>query len=155
SKPTSATTTNSPTASKSYAQLSTTPLNSKQTADDAARITPFPTTASTGLKRQPNAESPMVPTLSTSPTPTQEGIRHLKLKTKREDLVSKLSIVSRAVSTRAATQALSGVLLSAADGRVTLSATDLDMGLETALDAEVASEGSVLLPGRLFAEVAR
>lgn len=79
----------------------------------------------------------------------------MKLTTKREDLVSKLSIVSRAVSTRAATQALSGVLLNAADGRVTLSATDLDMGLETALDAEIAGEGSVLLPGRLFAEVAR
>jgi DNA polymerase III subunit beta len=79
----------------------------------------------------------------------------LKLTTKREDLVAKLSIVSRAVSTRAATQALSGVLLSAADGRVTLSATDLDMGLETTLAAEVAAEGSVLLPGRLLAEVAR
>jgi DNA polymerase-3 subunit beta len=79
----------------------------------------------------------------------------LKLTTKREDLVSKLSIVSRAVSTRAATQALSGVLLNAADGRVTLAATDLDLGLETSLAAEVASEGSVLLPGRLFAEVAR
>jgi DNA polymerase III subunit beta len=79
----------------------------------------------------------------------------LKLTTKREDLVSKLSIVSRAVSTRAATQALSGVLLSAADGRVTLSATDLDMGLQTALAADVAAEGSVLLPGRLLAEVAR
>jgi DNA polymerase III subunit beta len=78
----------------------------------------------------------------------------LKLTTKREDLVSKLSIVSRAVSTRAATQALSGILLTA-EGRVTLSATDLDMGLETTLDAEVGSEGSVLLPGRLMAEVAR
>jgi DNA polymerase III subunit beta len=79
----------------------------------------------------------------------------LKLTTKREDLVSKLSIVSRAVSTRAATQALSGVLLSAADGKVTLAATDLDLGMETTLEAEVESEGSVLLPGRLFAEVAR
>jgi len=79
----------------------------------------------------------------------------LKLTTKREDLVSKLSIVSRAVSTRAATQALSGVLLTAAEGRVTLAATDLDLGLETTLAAEVASEGSVLLPGRLLAEVAR
>jgi DNA polymerase-3 subunit beta len=79
----------------------------------------------------------------------------LKLTTKREDLVSKLSIVSRAVSTRAATQALSGVLLTASEGRVTLSATDLDMGLETTLDAEVGAEGSVLLPGRLLAEVAR
>jgi DNA polymerase-3 subunit beta len=79
----------------------------------------------------------------------------LKLTTKREELVSKLSIVSRAVSTRAATQALSGVLLSAADGKVTLTATDLDLGLRTAVDAEVESEGQVLLPGRLFAEVAR
>jgi DNA polymerase-3 subunit beta len=79
----------------------------------------------------------------------------LKLTTKREELVSKLSIVSRAVSTRAATQALSGVLLTAAEGKVTLTATDLDLGLRTAVDAEVESEGQVLLPGRLFAEVAR
>jgi DNA polymerase-3 subunit beta len=79
----------------------------------------------------------------------------LKLTTKREDLVSKLSVVSRAVSTRAATQALSGVLLNASDGRVTLAATDLDLGLETTLDAEVAEGGAILLPGRLFAEVAR
>jgi DNA polymerase-3 subunit beta len=79
----------------------------------------------------------------------------LKLTTKREDLVSKLSIVSRAVSTRAATQALSGVLLNAEDGRVTLAATDLDLGLETTLEASVENAGSVLLPGRLFAEVAR
>jgi DNA polymerase III subunit beta len=79
----------------------------------------------------------------------------LKLTTKREELVSKLSIVSRAVSTRAATQALSGILLTASEGRVTLTATDLDMGLETTLAADVVSEGSVLLPGRLLAEVAR
>lgn len=79
----------------------------------------------------------------------------MKLTTKREDLVSKLSIVSRAVSTRAATQALSGVLLNASDGRVTLAATDLDLGLETTLEAEIEDGGAVLLPGRLFAEVAR
>lgn len=79
----------------------------------------------------------------------------MKLTTKREELVSKLSIVSRAVSTRAATQALSGVLLNAEAGRVTISATDLDMGLETGVDAAVEEAGSVLLPGRLLAEVVR
>ena len=79
----------------------------------------------------------------------------MKLTTKREELVNKLSTVSRAVSTRAATQALSGVLLSAGDGKVTLTATDLDMGLKTTVEAEVANEGSVLLPGRLLAEVVR
>ncbi len=124
------------------------------TADGTARIPP-PTAASTGRKPQRAAKSSAIPTLSTSPNPTQEGIYHLKLTTKREDLVSKLSIVSRAVSTRAATQALSGVLLSAAERRVTLAATDLDLGLETTLEADVEGEGSVLLPGRLFAEIAR
>ena len=79
----------------------------------------------------------------------------MKLTTKREELVSKLSIVSRAVSTRAATQALSGVLLEAGEGAVTLSATDLELGLRTAVEASVESDGSVLLPGRLLAEVAR
>jgi DNA polymerase-3 subunit beta len=79
----------------------------------------------------------------------------LKLTTNREELVSKLSIVSRAVSTRAATQALSGVLLSAGEDGLTLAATDLDLGLRTNLEAEVESAGTVLLPGRLLAEVAR
>ncbi len=79
----------------------------------------------------------------------------MKLTTNREELVSKLSIVSRAVSTRAATQALSGVLLSASEGTLTLTATDLDLGLRTDLEAAIENEGSVLLPGRLLAEVAR
>jgi DNA polymerase-3 subunit beta len=79
----------------------------------------------------------------------------LKLTIKREDLVTKLSTVSRAVSTRAATQALSGVLVRGDGGKVTLAATDLDLGLETSLEASVESEGAALLPGRLFAEIAR
>jgi len=79
----------------------------------------------------------------------------LKLTTQREELVSKLSVVSRAVSTRAATQSLSGILLTATEAGVVLSATDLEMGLQTGLQAEVAGEGSVLLPGRLLAEVSR
>lgn len=79
----------------------------------------------------------------------------MKLTTKREELVSKLSIVSRAVSTRATIQALSGIRLTAAGGEVTLAATDNDLSLETAVAAQIAEEGTVLLPGRLLAEIAR
>lgn len=79
----------------------------------------------------------------------------MKLTVKREELVAKLSTVSRAVSTRAATQALSGVLIGADEVAVTLSATDLDLGLRTTVEATIESGGSVLLPGKLLAEVAR
>jgi DNA polymerase-3 subunit beta len=79
----------------------------------------------------------------------------LKLTSKREELASKLSIVSRAVSTRAATQALSGILLTADENGAHLTATDGEMGLRTALEAQVADSGTVLLPGRLLSELAR
>jgi len=97
----------------------------------------------------------MTSVVSTPANSTQKGISHLKLTSKREDLVTKLSVISRAVSTRAATQALSGILLSAGEDGVTLAATDGEMGLRTALDAEVGAPGSVLLPGRLLSELAR
>ena len=79
----------------------------------------------------------------------------MKLSTNREELVSKLSIVSRAVSTRAVTQALSGILVTATDQGVELAATDGEMGLRTALDAQVEEPGAALLPGRLLADLAR
>lgn len=97
----------------------------------------------------------MTTAVSTATNSTEERISHLKLTSKREDLVAKLSIASRAVSTRAATQALSGILLNADEGGVTLAATDGEMGLRTALDAQVDTPGSVLLPGRLLSELAR
>jgi DNA polymerase III subunit beta len=97
----------------------------------------------------------MISAVSTDINSTKEGISHLKLTTKREELVVKLGIVARAVSTRAATQGLSGILLSVDQSGVVVAATDGEIGLRTALEAEVGSTGSVLLPGRLFSELAR
>lgn len=79
----------------------------------------------------------------------------MKLTTKRDEFVSKLSVISRAVSTRAATQALSGILLTASEDGVALAATDGEMGLRTEMEANAAGTGSALLPGRLLSEVAR
>jgi DNA polymerase III subunit beta len=94
-------------------------------------------------------------TLSTAPNSTQEGNHPLKLSTAKDELVSKLSTVSRALSTRTATQALSGILLTADENGVTLATTDGEMGLRTKLAAEVSDPGAVLLPGRLLADIAR
>jgi DNA polymerase III subunit beta len=105
--------------------------------------------------RLSQAAQPLVSTFSTGINPTKEGSDNLKLTIKREELVSKLSVVSRAVSTRAATQSLAGILVTADGTGVSLWATDLEVGLKTDLGADVEGDGSVLLPGRLFAELSR
>lgn len=73
----------------------------------------------------------------------------------KETLLSGLQLVSRAVSNRAVTQSLAGVLLEAETGRLHLRATDMEMGIATSVEGEIEADHSVLLPGRLLLEVAR
>jgi len=80
---------------------------------------------------------------------------HLKLEVARDELVAKLGIVSRAVSTRGTVQVLSGILLAADGGTITLAATDMELSLRTTLDARTEGDGAVVIPGKPFAELAR
>jgi DNA polymerase-3 subunit beta len=80
---------------------------------------------------------------------------HLKIEVARDELVAKLGIVSRAVSTRGTVQVLSGILLRAEGGTITLAATDMEVSLRTTLDAQVEGDGAVVIPGKPFAELAR
>jgi DNA polymerase-3 subunit beta len=52
-------------------------------------------------------------------------------------------------------QILAGVLLEAAGGELRLAATDMELSLRTSLDAQVESDGSVVVPGRLLVDIAR
>ncbi len=79
----------------------------------------------------------------------------MKISLSREALLSQLQTVSRVASTRSAIQALSGVLLAARSDGSELLATDMDIGLRVPLEAEVAREGSVVLPARLLLDVVR
>jgi DNA polymerase III subunit beta len=78
----------------------------------------------------------------------------MQINTTRQSLLDALLVVSRAVSARAALQALSGILITT-DGEARLRATDMELGLEVGLEGEVDGPGSVVLPGRLLVEVAR
>jgi DNA polymerase III subunit beta len=78
----------------------------------------------------------------------------MKITATRQALLDALLIASRAVSARAALQALSGIHLSA-DGSPRLRATDMELGLDVALDGQADGGGQVVLPGRLLVEVAR
>jgi DNA polymerase-3 subunit beta len=73
----------------------------------------------------------------------------------RDELIRQLAIVSRAASTRTTVQVLAGILLRAETGRLQLSATDMEISLRSSLEAEVVSEGAVVVPGRLLVDIAR
>ena len=79
----------------------------------------------------------------------------MKFSVSRETFLARLSIVARAASTRSAIQTLAGVLIKLEGGRAELQATDTDLGIRAGFDAEIASEGSVVVPGRLLLDVAR
>jgi DNA polymerase III subunit beta len=78
----------------------------------------------------------------------------MKITANRQSLLDALLVVSRAVSARAALQALSGILITA-DGEIRLRASDMELGLDVGLEADIEGAGAVVLPGRLLVEVAR
>ena len=79
----------------------------------------------------------------------------LKITCSRDELNRQLAIASRAASTRTTVQVLAGVLLRSEGEKLELSATDMEISLRTPLDAEVATGGAVVVPGKLLAELAR
>jgi DNA polymerase-3 subunit beta len=96
--------------------------------------------------------------ISTGPTtskPDLVAVNPLKVSVQRQPLFDALAVVSRAVSTRTALQALSGIHVSVERNRLTLQATDMELGLEVAIDADVEQDGAALLPGRVLVEIVR
>jgi DNA polymerase III subunit beta len=73
----------------------------------------------------------------------------------RDELTRALGIVSRGVSTRTTVQILAGILLRASGDKLELAATDMELSLRTSIDVQGATEGSVVVPGRLLLDLAR
>ncbi len=67
----------------------------------------------------------------------------------------KLALVSRGVSARSTIQLLGGILLEAAEGALRLSATDMEISIQTVSPAEVEGEGRVVIPARIFNDIVR
>src|SRR6476660_2288074 len=79
----------------------------------------------------------------------------LRITVAKDELSSKLATVARGVSTRTAVLVLGGIQLRAEAGRLHLAATDMEVSLRSSVDAQVADEGTVVVPGRLLLDIAR
>ncbi len=78
----------------------------------------------------------------------------MKFQVDRDALAEALAWVARALPTRPVVPVLSGLRLEAADG-LTLSCFDYEVSATAQIEAEVAEPGTVIVPGRLLAEITR
>jgi len=77
----------------------------------------------------------------------------MKVTVTQQHLAHGLSIVSRAVSPRSTLPVLANVLLATDEGRLRLSATNLELGITCWIPAHIDEEGSVTLPARTFVDL--
>ncbi|MBW3621605.1 MAG: DNA polymerase III subunit beta [Actinobacteria bacterium] len=77
----------------------------------------------------------------------------MKLRAERAEFAEAVSWATRTVGARVTLPALSGVLIDAADGRMTCRATDLEVAAEVSIPVQIDEPGRVLLPGRLLSQL--
>ena len=79
----------------------------------------------------------------------------LRITVAKDELATKLAVVARGVSTRTTVLVLGGIQLRAEGSQLHLAATDMEVSLRAVVDAQVSSEGTVVVPGRLLLDIAR
>ncbi len=77
----------------------------------------------------------------------------MKVTVLQENLAHGLGIVSRAVSPRSTLPVLSNVLIASDEGRLRLSATNLELGITCWIPARIEQEGSTTVPARTFSDL--
>lgn len=74
----------------------------------------------------------------------------MKVSVLQENLAHGISIVARAVSPRSTLPVLANVLIATDEGRLRLSATNLELGITCWIGAKIEEEGSTTVPARTF-----
>jgi DNA polymerase-3 subunit beta len=77
----------------------------------------------------------------------------MKVSVLKENLAKALSITGRAISTRGSLEILSNVMLTTEAGRLKVSATNLEVGINYWIGGKIEEEGAITVPARLFNEV--
>ena len=76
----------------------------------------------------------------------------MKITCKQQDLSRGLLAVSHAVSSRSTLPILSNILLTTDQGRLKLSATNLEIGINCWVDAQIHEDGTTTVPAKLLTE---
>lgn len=79
----------------------------------------------------------------------------MKFVCSKTNLLNGLQIVSKAVPNKTTMSILQCILVDASNGVITLTANDMDMGIETNIEGDILEEGIIALDARIFLEIIR
>lgn len=77
----------------------------------------------------------------------------MKIRCDTQELSSAINNVLLAVAPKSSLMALEGILLRAKDGQLHLTGYDLELGISTAIEAQVEEDGELVVSARLFADM--
>lgn len=79
----------------------------------------------------------------------------MKFTCDRNSITYAINISQKAVAARSTLPVLEGLLIKAQNNKVVITGNDLEIGIECIFEAEIESEGSVVVNSRLFGEIIR
>lgn len=79
----------------------------------------------------------------------------MKLICSKSNLLRGVNIVSKAVPTRTTMAILECILIDASTNEIKLMANDMELGIETRVEGEIAERGVIALDAKIFSEIVR
>ena len=79
----------------------------------------------------------------------------MKLVCTKSNLLNGVQIVSKAVSNKTTMSILECIMVDASKGNITLTANDMDLGIETIIEGDIIEKGSIALDAKIFLEIVR
>lgn len=79
----------------------------------------------------------------------------MKLVCSKSNLLNGVQIVSKAVSNKTTMSILECVMIDATKGSITLTANDMDLGIETVIEGDIVERGAIALDAKIFLEIVR
>lgn len=79
----------------------------------------------------------------------------MKINISQKDLSKAINTVQKGVSSKTTLPILSGILLKAEENILTLTGTDLEIGIETSIECSIVEEGSIVIASKIFGDIVR
>ncbi len=79
----------------------------------------------------------------------------MKLICSKNNLLNGVQIVSKAVPNKTTMSILECILVDTTGGRITLTANDMEMGIETTIEGEIVEKGIIALDAKIFLDIVR